>query len=119
MSYVNVVCNNEYVCKCTLSCNKTEAREAQGVGLLIGRANSRRAYMNKWPRSARAALLYASAARSKDERSDRYGGTAVLIRNHIPIPPVGIPAHGYDLQAVSVKVEDTTFLSLYIASPFL
>ncbi|GBP62335.1 Probable RNA-directed DNA polymerase from transposon X-element [Eumeta japonica] len=41
----------------------------------------------------------------RDDRSDGYGGTAMLIRNHTPFPPI------------VVKVEGATFLSLYIASP--
>ncbi|GBP60813.1 hypothetical protein EVAR_85074_1 [Eumeta japonica] len=53
----------------------------------------------------------------RNDGSDGYSGVAVLIRNHTPFSPVGILTHGEGFQAVVVKVEDTTFLSLYIASP--
>ncbi|GBP33544.1 hypothetical protein EVAR_28699_1 [Eumeta japonica] len=55
--------------------------------------------------------------RLRDDRSDGYSGAYVFIRNHTPFSPVGIPAHGGGFQAVAVKVEGTTFLFLYIASP--
>ncbi|GBP91002.1 hypothetical protein EVAR_69891_1 [Eumeta japonica] len=55
----------------------------------------------------------------RDNRSDGYSSAAVLIRNHTPFSPVGIPAHGDGFQAVIVKFDGTTFLSLYIALPCL
>ncbi|GBP49843.1 hypothetical protein EVAR_83792_1 [Eumeta japonica] len=43
------------------------------------------------------------------DRSDGYGGAAIFIRNHTPFFPVGIPAHGDSLQAVTMNFEGTTF----------
>ncbi|GBP35343.1 hypothetical protein EVAR_20716_1 [Eumeta japonica] len=55
----------------------------------------------------------------RDDTSGGYGGVVVPIRNHNPFSPFGTPAHGNGLQAVAVKVEGTTFLSLDIASSSL
>ncbi|GBP73644.1 hypothetical protein EVAR_56323_1 [Eumeta japonica] len=52
----------------------------------------------------------------RDGRSDGYGGAAVLIRKHTSFSSVGTLTYDDGLQAVTVKVEGITFLSLYITS---
>lgn len=53
----------------------------------------------------------------RDDRDDGYGGCAILVKNNFIFSVVDLPAHSDSWNAVAVRVQDITYLSLYIPSP--
>lgn len=53
----------------------------------------------------------------RDDRSDGYGGSALLISRSVPFSQFVLPSHSENINAVAVKVNNVTFLSVYIPHP--
>ena len=51
------------------------------------------------------------------DRSDGYGGSALLVNNKVPLFPIPLPPFGGDMNIVAAKVENISLFSIYIAHP--
>lgn len=53
----------------------------------------------------------------RDDRTDGYGGVAILVARSVIFSHIPIPAHSDFISAVAVRVNNTSFLSIYIPDP--
>lgn len=52
----------------------------------------------------------------RDDREDGYGGTALLIRNHLDFIPLRINTYDLPVQMTAAKINNKTVVSIYILS---
>lgn len=53
----------------------------------------------------------------RDDRSDGYAGSLILVNNVIPLTPISLPSYSDSMNIVAVKVLGINFLSIYIPHP--
>lgn len=53
----------------------------------------------------------------RDDRSDGYAGSALLVRANLPFYQISLPSHPIDINLVAVRVFDISFISIYISQP--
>jgi ribonuclease HI len=53
----------------------------------------------------------------REDRSDSYGGVAILIKHSIPFTHIPIPSHSTDFSIIAADINNICFVSIYIPHP--
>lgn len=53
----------------------------------------------------------------REDRSDSYGGVAILVKHSIPFSHVPLPNHSTDFSIIAADINKTCFVSVYIPHP--
>ncbi|KAJ8722734.1 hypothetical protein PYW07_003914 [Mythimna separata] len=53
----------------------------------------------------------------REDRSDGYGGVAILIKNSIPFSNIRLPPHSEEISIVAIKLQHICLVSIYVPHP--
>lgn len=65
----------------------------------------------------RATLKLSGYKSIREDRSDGYGGVAIMIKKGYPYSIVDVPVHSVNISVIAVKINDICFVSIYFSRP--